>query len=95
MKKLITILTFLISVNALAVECDSSVYIPLSTSQIMDNLDYYLGSECVAIQVRLQNNQFCTVYVNVRFIEDPISDAPEFRISRCEKNAPSLFKGTP
>ena len=88
MKKLLTSLILLVSNFAFAGECDSSVNIPLSTSQIMDNLDYYVGSECVAVQVRLQNNRFCTAYVKIRFIEDPISDAPEFKISRCSTTEP-------
>ena len=88
MKKLVLALILLVSGSAFAVECDRSVHVSLSVAEIMGNFNYYYDNqnECIPYRVRLNKNEFCTAYVKVRMIEDPISDQPEFETKRCEPN---------
>jgi hypothetical protein len=93
MKALLTTLFVLLSGTAMAIECDQNTPIPLSTSEIMNRFDdfYDRQSECISIKIRLNNNQFCTAHVKVRMIEDPLSEAPEFSVTRCSKTESNLL----
>jgi uncharacterized membrane protein YwaF len=89
MKKLFAILFFVttaMSFNAhSSPDCAQEAVQKISTSFIMDHFDdfYEHQHQCVPVQIRVKNG-ICSFQIKVRMIEDPISDAPEFKIEICE-----------